>query len=402
MVPVGISLAALGLVWLWEDGDFLDKSLHYGVALFAATGVNLVIERGWHGLFAYEYDRLSIVHFSVFGFITAILIAISVLDRRTQVFRRRTNRFLSAPPAMAMLALAMFICFPKFYRGPFADIDPRLAQLWLSKVNEMQPLLSEAAPRGLLVQLVAAMIICLPFFMYLLFRDRQAKEVRGWMYVLLATAVFGAMAVFLYCRWAYYAQTAVVIPMAGLMNRILAWRQDQMSKLLRVAKNVLITLVFTVGLLFLSVAAEIATGGQIGPRDEIAMIPLCEYLNKANTSPARTLRILIHVDLGAEVLYRTQHEVIGTVVTIRGRGLLDTYDILTADTDEKALELIRKRGIDTIVLCRTPAERAFYSKPEQASTFYQRLREGPVPHWLRKVELPPDLSSFLLFEVVQE
>jgi hypothetical protein len=210
------------------------------------------------------------------------------------------------------------------------------------------------------------------------------------------------MAVFQYCRWAYYAQTAVVIPMAGLMNRILAWRQDQKSKLLRVAKNVLITLVFTVGLVFLSVAAEILTGGQIGPPNKTAMIPLCEYLNKANTSPARTLRILIHIDLGAEILYRTQHEVIGTPVTIRGRGMLDTYEIMTADSDQKALEMIRKRGIDTIVLCRTPAERSFFSKPEQASTFYQRLREGPVPQWLRKVKLPTNLSSFMLFEVLEE
>jgi len=402
MVVVGMTLAALGLFWLWEDEDFLDKSLHYAVALFVATGVNLIIERGWHGLFAQEYDRLSIVHFSVFGFIMALWITFSVVNRRTQVLHKRINRFLSIPAGAAMLALAIFISFPKFYRGPFADMDPRLAQLWISKINEMQPLLSKSPSWATLVQLTGSIILCVPFFAYLLFRRRHRKEARGWVYIFLATAVFGALAIFQYIRWAYYAQAAVVIPMAGLMNTILDWRQDRMNRSLKIAKNVLITLAFTLGLPFLGVAAEIFMGGEIGPHDEISMIPLCKYLNEADIGSSQKLRILTHVDLGEEILYRTQHEVIGTVVTIRGRGLLDTYDIMTADTDEKALELIRKRGIDTILLCRTPAERDFFSKPEQVSTFYQRLRQGPIPHWLRKVKLPADLSSFLLFEVAKD
>jgi hypothetical protein len=75
---------------------------------------------------------------------------------------------------------------------------------------------------------------------------------------------------------------------------------------------------------------------------------------------------------------------------------------MTADTDEKALEIIKKRGIDLILLCPKSRESIFYSKPEQTSTFYKRLCDNMIPSWLRKVELPSDLSSsFLLFETIE-
>lgn len=120
------------------------------------------------------------------------------------------------------------------------------------------------------------------------------------------------------------------------------------------------------------------------------------------------LLILTHVDFGAEILYRTEHKVLGTPHATgtphrNGQGILDTYDIMTADTDEKALELIQKRKIDLILLCPKSTESVFYSKPGRESTFYQRLCEDMIPNWLRKVELPSDLSSsFILFETIEE
>jgi len=69
--------------------------------------------------------------------------------------------------------------------------------------------------------------------------------------------------------------------------------------------------------------------------------------------------------------------------------------------DEQAHELIKRRKIDLILLCPKSPESAFYSKPGHESTFYKRLREGVIPNWLKKVELPSDLSSsFLLFETI--
>ena len=136
---------------------------------------------------------------------------------------------------------------------------------------------------------------------------------------------------------------------------------------------------------------------------EISLIRICEYLTEAEKWRERNFRILTHIDFGAEILYRTQHEVIGTPYHRNSPGILDTYDIMTADTDQEALNLIRKRNIDLILLCPQSTESIFYSKPEQISTFYKRLLDDMIPNWLRKVELTSDLSSsFLLFETIEE
>jgi hypothetical protein len=137
-------------------------------------------------------------------------------------------------------------------------------------------------------------------------------------------------------------------------------------------------------------------------RQKVSLIRICEYLDEAEKWQPRSLRILTHIDFGAEILYRTRHEVIGTPYHRNSPGIVDTYEIMTAGTDQEALRLIRKRGIDLLLLCPKSRESVFYSKPEQASTFYQRLLDNTVPGWLRKVELPSDLSSsFLLFETIE-
>jgi len=192
------------------------------------------------------------------------------------------------------------------------------------------------------------------------------------------------------------------------MNRTLAWRQHPINKLLMVGRNVLIKMTFILGLLSLGIAVDIIFSSDVRSYRRISMIPVCEYLNEADKWQERELRILTHIDFGEEILYRTQHEVIGTPTATgtshrNGQGILDTFDIMTAETDEKALELIRKRDIDLILICPEYPESQHYSRPEQISTFYQRLLEDIIPHWLRKVELPSNLSSsFMLFEIIEK
>jgi len=406
MVPVGITIGVLGLLWLLEGGDFLDKSLHYTLALFAVTGLSLVLERAWDSLFTEEYDRLSIVHLSAFGFITILWITIYVLNRYTQLFRRRANRFSSILVGVAMLALAIFVSFPKFYNGPFADIDPRIIPFWLSRIAEMQPLLSLSCPLTLQSQLIVPAIVCFPFLFYLLLKNVHNENRKGWIYISISLVVFILISLY-QIRWLLYTQVLLSIPMARLM--VLMRQRGPKTGFRKTLKNLLILLLFCAGPLCLGLFAErfIKRGDSAKSHQEVSLIRICDYLAQAEEWGGQDLLILTHVDFGAEILYRTEHKVLSTPHATgtphrNGQGILDTYDIMTADTNEKALELIQKRKIDLILLCLKSSESAYYSKPGQTSTFYKRLREDTIPNWLRKVELPSDLSSsFLLFETIE-
>jgi hypothetical protein len=404
MVPAGITIAILGLLWLWQDEDYSEKCFHYILSLFIFTGISLLLERAWHNLLAHEYDRLSIVHLSMFGFMVIIWTVIFTINRRTQFFRWRTNRFLSVPVCMALLVFAILVFFPKFFKGPFADIDPRIAQLWLRNVAEMQPLLAGSGHLVVSVQLIGSVLISLGLLIYLLFFSPHPEQLKGWIYIFLMVTAFTCLALIMY-RWSYYAQAVIVVPMAEVMNRTLAGCKNLKNKFLMTGRNVLIKMAFILGLLFLGITVDIIFSKNIESSKKISLVSVCKFLNEAEIWQKQKLRILTHIDFGEEVLYRTRHEVIGTPTATgapyrSGRGILDTFDIMMAETDEDALQIIHKRQIRLILICPEYAESRLYSRQDQTSSFYQRLLEDVTPSWLRKIELPANLSStFKLFEI---
>jgi hypothetical protein len=107
------------------------------------------------------------------------------------------------------------------------------------------------------------------------------------------------------------------------------------------------------------------------------------------------VRILTDTNLGPEIFYRTRHETIGSPYHRNWGGILDTYDIMTAGTDDAAHKLINNRGIELILLCLNSPEFGDYSKPAGKTEFYQRLFCNECPNWLKAVELPTELSASL-------
>jgi hypothetical protein len=402
MVPTCIILVALGLLWILENGDFSSKSLHYSLALFIVTGLCMVLERPWYDLATEELDRLSVVYWSVLGFISLFWIMLSILNNYTSLFQRWANRFLFSAAGVAIVALTIWLLFPKLYSGPFADVDPRILPMLFNKILEVQPLLSKSVSLGLSVQVIGTAIVCFPFLFYVLLRGANVTNRKGWIYITLSLVVFILISLY-QLRWSAYAQALLSIIITEILSRVLIWRKRQKGVLWKVLRESLVILIFSTFFLITGLLADKISkkGESTRSHQTVSLIRLCEYLSESEGWRERNLRILTNPVFGTEILYRTQHEVIGTVNRY-GPGILDTYDIMTADADEKALELMQKRQIDIIILCSTSRESVFYSKPEQTSTFYQRLRQNMVPHWLRKVELPHDLSSlFLLFEIVQ-
>jgi len=402
MLPICIIIGVLGLLWILENGDFVRKSLHYSVAIFVFMAFSMILERPWYDFTTQEFDRLSIVHWSVLGLIAIFWITISIFGRRKSLFQRASYRFSFVLAGSAAIALTALLCCPGFFKGPFADVDPRIIPIWLSKVNEVQPLISRSIPLVIPVQLLGSVVICFPFLFYLLLWERHNESWKGWIFISLSSVAFIVISLF-QIRWLAYSQSLLIISMTALM--VLLRQRGPKTGFLRTLKNVFVVLIFSSGFLLLGLLADVIfkKGDSEKSRQKVSLIRMCEYLTEADKWRERNFRILTHIDFSAEILYRTQHEVIGTPYHRNSPGIIDTYEIMTAETDQAALSLIRRRRIDLILLLPKSNESIFYSKPEQTSTFYQRLRQGIIPNWLRKVELPSDLSSsFLLFETIEE
>jgi hypothetical protein len=403
----------LGLLWIWENGDFARKIAYYSIWLFVAVGISLLAERPWNNLAAQEFDKLSIVHWSLCGFLAGFWIIVGLISLFSQVLERRTVRLIFAAAGVGLSAICVLFLFPKisqsislsfmlpkFFGGQVADVDPRIIKIWYEGISELQHIFSRRAPMVLSVQFAGTALVGIGFLLYLLW-SRQNPGKRGWGYILVLLLIYIPLSIYR-IRWTPYAQILLMLPMAEMMDRALKRIERQKRGAMRVLKNVSVVAAFAATFLILGVAAAWAAGNNqtnaLGKK--VSLVKICRYLNQDEKWRGRSARILTNTNFGPEILYRTRHETIGSPYHRNWRGILDTYNIMTAGTDDAARELINNRGIELILLCLNSPEFGNFSKPSGETEFYQRLFHGEYPNWLKAVELPPELSaSFKLFEV---
>ena len=80
------------------------------------------------------------------------------------------------------------------------------------------------------------------------------------------------------------------------------------------------------------------------------------------------------------------------------RGLLDSHALLAARDDARAEELVRRRNVGAIVICRNATELGLHPE-EEPLPLVHRLVAGEPPPWLREIALPEE-SGYVLYEVM--
>ena len=407
--------AILGLLWIWENGDFARKSTYYSIWLFVAVGISLLAERPLNNLAAKEFDRLSIFHWSACGFLAAFWIIVGLISRFSEFFGRRSTRLIFAAAGAGLTVIcvlllfpeishsvALSFLFPRFFGGQVCDVNPRVMEIWYEKISELQHMFSKGAPIGMSVQFAGTALVSAGFLAYLLW-SRGCRNKRGWGYVLVLSLIYIPLSIYR-IRWTPYAQILLMLPMAEMMDRALKTIEGQKRGAMRVLKNVSVVTAFSATFFVLGLAAEWAAGNnQTKEQDKkVSIVKICRYLNEGGKWRGRSVRILTDTNWGPEMLYRTRHETIGSPNQRNWRGILDTYDIMKAGNDDAAHELINNRGIELILLCFNSPEFGDSSKSAGETKFYQRLFRDECPNWLKAVELPAELSaSFKLFEVTR-
>jgi len=403
MLPIFWGLLLLGIFWIYEDEDFGDKNMHYSISLFIFIWVALVLERPWSDMTSIEYDKISIVHLFVFGLISMFWIAVSSL-KRYNVFseQRRTQRFTIASLGAVIMALCVWLIFPDFYRGGYADIDPMVLSLYLNRVEEVQPPLSRdfIIP---LIQLLGSAIVGV-FYIVFVLRKETGKKMKGWIYILSGILLF-SLAGILSRRLLLYGNIVTVIPLAALLGKAVGWEQNRFKSLFKIFILPFTIACFCFVFLLLGYTCDKIIAKDRKQEQKKIVIPLselCDELHFAlDEGNARKPRILAFVFYGPEILYRTGYEVVATPYHRNTQGILDAYWIMTATSDEKAHALIRRRGINMILVINDQGERNYYTSSPQGSIFYDHLKADNHPDWIKAVELPPILSTYYrLFRVI--
>ncbi|HJM48998.1 MAG TPA: hypothetical protein QGF63_04020 [Alphaproteobacteria bacterium] len=408
LLLVGLVLLALGFCWLARGSNVTRPNLALAAALVLGVALALALEFPPAGLLSREADRLSFLHFLPLAFIAIFWRAVTVVETRTHWAEEVPGRTGVAFLGLLLVLAATWLVVPKFLQGPHADVAPRVVEVWFRNILEVRPLLDAARPLKSAREVVFFLgpaLLALPFVVWLV-RGSEGARRRQWLFLAGGLLLFVPLALY-QVRWATFAELFVVPAYAALVLAALARIGPPGGgevNFLRALVRALVVVLFAVWALL---AAAFLHGLEGAPKGEVAAAErakcpigrLSRFLAAGELAqPPR--RILGFVFFGPEILYRTPHHVVATPYHRNDAGILDAYDALRAIDDAKAREIIGRRGVDWLLICRNGKEQRWYQGPGE--TLFDRLKAGQPPPWLEAMTLPDELAAFGLFAVKPE
>ncbi len=398
LAALAVNLAVLTLYWILSGREMGRKVFHLSAALFAGLAIAIFVERPWPALLEAKYDRLSVVHWLLGGLILAFWALVVLSGRDLRPLAR-----LAAAGAWGLFSGGvMWAVFPGFFRGPLADMDPAVAALLFNRIAEIQPLIDPGdIGAGAAILFLGTALPGLPFLAWIAWTQRRSEVHAAWVYIILGLMLYIPLTLY-QRRWAGYPEILLLLPYAELLARVLERTVDIRW---RAVVRALLISGFAVGFLILGLVVMKLENGtdktSVGSRD-CRIARAARHLDDAGGWGDRRRTILASVDFGPELLYRTRHRVVATAYHRHRAGLLAARRIMTATDDGEALELVRERQIDLILLCPRSNEGTFFDPAGGGATLYRRLVEGRPPRWLRAAPLPSPLAAELkLYEVIR-
>ena len=376
------------------DGAMWGQDDAYDIAAFAAglvimAWLAIAVEfpgRWWVPV----YDQVALPHALA---LTATAVAWWGAARLEGCLEGWTARAVAAIAIGVVLLVGILTYCPKLVAGPFVD-HGEIGREWLNTVAEWQPLwptlwIKSPGVAWLALRELGAPIAVGVYLAVGLWRSQWGSA--SWRNVALLTSlvVFVGFS-FTAVRWSPYAQAAALMPWTELLLR--AWRERP-----RPAAQRTVLVLVALGFVWLGDIVP-ATIGTIAGDRRPADCPV-HLLSDAALRPA--LRpgaiVLTYLFVSPEVEWRTDWAVVG-IPSANSETIRDVAAVLGAADDGQALGVLRRRGVEYLLLCSGSLQGVPFRRDDGAS-LHQRLERDAVPSWLSPVELPRALHGLRVYAV---
>jgi len=409
ILPVTLSIAALGLAWLFGEARALRALMIHAASALIVVMAALLIERGGGALDSVVTDRLSLAHVAVFAVNLGFWLAMAWVARRNGAGNLVTRAGAATVGALAGLAL-LWLVVPGLFADPMNNGDALYLAKHMVHIEELQPLIripvspdgdwAGAVTRPLLWLGLALMAV--PWLIYRIWAAPAGGPERlAWIYLGLGAALFLPLAA-RQVRWAFYPEIFLLFPYAALagafLDRVAARSSEQMIGVLRPLVVVALCVWFYVPAGMSDSPPQ--SGASIKNASSCPIRDLAPLLDDPAGLGAAPRTILALIDFGPELLYRTRHSVLAIPNHRRQPGFTAGYRIMTASDFAAAERGLRAAGVDLVLVCPSSAESWFYNTDSSAQTLSQALQAGDPPGYLRPVALPAPLNGqFKLYQL---
>lgn len=375
LLAFALVTATLALSWcLWKRDALLRALLAYAWSSVVVVCLWLVWQRS--GRFEAAYDRISIVHVVVLGAVAVALGAIAAVRGAPAIRARVGARLLLVAAAACGAGAVLGAAVPKFFRGPWPDLDPAVAR-WHDSIAEAQPLLPvNVHQAALFAGLCGTALLSLPAIVARLRRGEPVE--RG---AMLATAVgllmFFPLAV-AHARYAFYVQALALLPWTWTTQRALSIRAR-----LPLGKTALPLRTPALGALLV---LPLLPAMIVRPTSESTDCPFSaatRALADPRGAPVGTIA-MSEPWSGPEILWRTGLRVVAAPYEMAA-PMRDTATFFHG-SEAAARGVVEARGVDLVLVCVAPGR-----VPE--------FMENGAPSWLAPEPLPANLGGMRLYRV---
>ncbi|NTW43953.1 MAG: hypothetical protein HGB14_05850 [Anaerolineaceae bacterium] len=406
IVVVLIALSVFGFTWVLEGKNYQRNNLLFTLFLLLTTILTMFIDTGSNELMKIEYDRRSLGHVFLWLTMTAFWILVALLSKYTGVLEKKTGRIVVAAIGATACVLLMHELFPLFFKNPLFEIDPAIKLIYLDQTTEFTGLFSKPNNSSLSSIIYWAMTLPgIPVGIFLAWRSLN-KERQAWIFVTLINTAFVVMSA-LTLRMISYAILCSLIPISYAIYLPFAFITNNIGRpYAMIARSAFI--VFCCYFFLLpAIVFRSDNNNKMLMNDGKFLLNVCQYLNEDQYFENKSRRILTSIYMGPLLLYKTPHEVVGTPSHRNVSGILDTYYVMNSLREEDAHMIIRRRGIQAILIGR-PEDgigdyftRNINKNQHSGEIFHHQLWNGKIPAWLQMYSVPKSLKGKIkVFKVI--
>ncbi|KWV91505.1 hypothetical protein [Erythrobacter sp. YT30] len=379
-LPFAAAMFAL-LAWRWIRDRKERVWLEMAIQSLAGTSIALFLLTKGAGNLQIYCDAIGPAHLAVFGWGAIVL---TVFSRIEPIPRGLLVAGFGIAGGGAIGV--MFLTAPQCVTGGgFGDLDPLVAEFWLSKVAEGQPIWRQKLEVAM--QFAVTPVIALFALANLIGQSRDWLR-RFWTdYALLLVAAF-IVSMFV-ARAGAVACVLAAPPLAWQIRQWLRAIRNMKRPVYRVSAMMGVACVL-LPILPLSVftSAEKAHASILGeePKEKKKPAATCNISETAhllNALPASEL--YAPLDIGPRILLDTHHSVVATAHHRGDDAMKFVIETALADPDD-ALTRLRARGTNYVVICDGRGEPVTYKKAAPDG-FVATLLSDDAPDWLEPIDL---------------
>ena len=365
-------------LWIIQGVDAVPAVRRFAIT-FAVAALAILLT------FTSSHERTSIACDDYSGF-SAALAMLGGLGLTALTFIAQPSPARRAV-LIAALGLGLFVftavLAPSCLHGPYGNVSPRIVEIFLSRVQEVQsPLVNAARDWSFFyygyVYSVLGLAACILAVFLVDKRDRAAAA---------TVAVFAAMSFAVMSVEVRGILFSVLVSLPGiavsLQLLIERWTRPGWQG----------ALATIVGLLLfsdVSFAYEAAWGRDLtqtqAQQDAAARADSLSWYCFGQKSVSQLARqpkgrVVALLDQGPAILAYSAHAVVAGPYHRNEKGILDTFDFFTKTPDIGA-GIVRRRSIDYVSICRTSFDYTYYLTQSGPNGLLGKLKNNHLPAWL--------------------